>query len=209
MNQLLIFGRGYSGTAIAQAAAAAGFGVSATTRDGVDQRFASIRPNPAIQSATHLLTTAAPGRQRAIRFWTCISPPSHRRRTCAGSAICPAPWSTATEAAVGSTKIRPPHHRSRAGNAVWTPRTPGRGFAGRCAVDIFRLGRHLRTRTIGVGRPARRPGAADGQGRASVRAHSSGRHSARGCRGDAAGAGRPADACLTLSTMNRPKAPPW
>jgi nucleoside-diphosphate-sugar epimerase len=60
MNQLFIFGLGYSGSAIAAAARAAGFAVTGTTREGLDGsvRFDSARQD--IQSATHLLSTAAP-----------------------------------------------------------------------------------------------------------------------------------------------------
>ncbi len=68
MNNLLIFGFGYSGRAIAQAARAAGFAVTATSRDP-----AALPPEPgvsiihfeeaedALDAATHLVATAAPG----------------------------------------------------------------------------------------------------------------------------------------------------
>ncbi len=64
---LLIFGRGYSGSAVAEAALAAGFSVCATSRDP-----AGLRPMPgvrmvrfndaaaALEVATHVLATAAP-----------------------------------------------------------------------------------------------------------------------------------------------------
>ena len=64
---LLIFGRGYSGSAVAQAAVAAGFGVSATSRDpdrlaplaGVRMlRFEDAAEEVGV--ATHVLATAAP-----------------------------------------------------------------------------------------------------------------------------------------------------
>jgi nucleoside-diphosphate-sugar epimerase len=60
MNRLLIFGRGYCGSAIADAAKAAGFEVTATTRAGLDQSIRFDLAESAVQSATHLLTTAAP-----------------------------------------------------------------------------------------------------------------------------------------------------
>ncbi|WP_428486518.1 SDR family NAD(P)-dependent oxidoreductase [Rhodopila sp.] len=60
MNQLLIFGRGYSGTAIADAAQAAGFAVTATTRAGETGTIRFDAADAAIRSATHLLTTAGP-----------------------------------------------------------------------------------------------------------------------------------------------------
>jgi nucleoside-diphosphate-sugar epimerase len=60
MNRLLIFGLGYCGSAIASEAVSAGFQVAGTTRAGLD---GSIRFNSAhgvLQSATHILTSAAP-----------------------------------------------------------------------------------------------------------------------------------------------------
>jgi nucleoside-diphosphate-sugar epimerase len=65
MNRLLIFGLGYSGSAIANRARAAGFDVTGTTRDGTarDGTDGTIRFDAAgteIESATHLLTTAGP-----------------------------------------------------------------------------------------------------------------------------------------------------
>jgi nucleoside-diphosphate-sugar epimerase len=60
MNQLLIFGLGYSGSAIAQAARPAGFAVLGTTRAGTSGSIRFDEAEPAIQVATHLLTTASP-----------------------------------------------------------------------------------------------------------------------------------------------------
>jgi nucleoside-diphosphate-sugar epimerase len=60
MNQLLVFGLGYTGSAIADAARSAGFLVAGTTRAGLDQSLRFDQAAHAIQSATHLLTTAAP-----------------------------------------------------------------------------------------------------------------------------------------------------
>jgi nucleoside-diphosphate-sugar epimerase len=57
MNRLLIFGLGYSGTAIARAAEAAGFAVSGTTRAGVPGSIAFDAAEPAILEATHLVST--------------------------------------------------------------------------------------------------------------------------------------------------------
>lgn len=61
MTRLLIFGLGYCGSAIAQAAEAVGFSVAGTRRGGVESAIAFDAAEPAIRSATHLLTTAAPG----------------------------------------------------------------------------------------------------------------------------------------------------
>jgi nucleoside-diphosphate-sugar epimerase len=68
LPDLLIFGCGYSGTAIARAALEAGFTVTVTSRDPATKTVApGIRIIPfddaagAIAKATHLLATAAPG----------------------------------------------------------------------------------------------------------------------------------------------------
>jgi nucleoside-diphosphate-sugar epimerase len=58
MNRLLIFGLGYSGTAIAKAAAAAGFTVTGTTRAGKSGSIPFDAAEAAIASATHLVSTA-------------------------------------------------------------------------------------------------------------------------------------------------------
>lgn len=60
MSRLLIFGLGYSGSAIAMAARSAGYSVTGTTRAGADGSIAFDQAEDAIRSATHLLTTAAP-----------------------------------------------------------------------------------------------------------------------------------------------------
>jgi nucleoside-diphosphate-sugar epimerase len=60
MNRLLIFGLGYTGTAIAQAAAKASFSVTGTTRAGTTGSIPFDTAETAIASATHLLTAAAP-----------------------------------------------------------------------------------------------------------------------------------------------------
>jgi nucleoside-diphosphate-sugar epimerase len=60
MNQMLIFGLGYSGSAIARAARPAGFAVTGTTRAGTGGSVRFDAADAAIQSATHLLTTAGP-----------------------------------------------------------------------------------------------------------------------------------------------------
>jgi nucleoside-diphosphate-sugar epimerase len=60
MNRLLIFGLGYSGSAIANGARAAGFDVTGTTRDGTDGTIRFGAAGTEIESATHLLTTAGP-----------------------------------------------------------------------------------------------------------------------------------------------------
>lgn len=65
MSSLLIFGLGYSGRAIAKAAVAAGWQVSATTRGETAPEPGVVllpfsKAAPAIATATHILSTAAP-----------------------------------------------------------------------------------------------------------------------------------------------------
>ncbi|HEY4044088.1 MAG TPA: SDR family oxidoreductase, partial [Rhodopila sp.] len=60
MNRLLIFGRGYSGSAVACLALAAGFAVEGTTRAGLDGSVRFDAADAAVQSATHLLSTVGP-----------------------------------------------------------------------------------------------------------------------------------------------------
>ena len=67
MSDLLIFGFGYSGTAVARAAREAGFAVTVTSRDAAAKtpppgvRLIPFEDaEPAIATATHLLVTAAP-----------------------------------------------------------------------------------------------------------------------------------------------------
>jgi nucleoside-diphosphate-sugar epimerase len=61
MNRLLIFGLGYSGRAVADATRAIGYDVSGTTRQGLERSVRFDDAETAVQSATHLLTTVAPG----------------------------------------------------------------------------------------------------------------------------------------------------
>jgi nucleoside-diphosphate-sugar epimerase len=75
MNRLLIFGLGYSGSAVADAARAAGFEVAGTTRQGLDGSVRFDSAEAAVQSATHLLITIAPpegGEPVLARYGTVI-----------------------------------------------------------------------------------------------------------------------------------------
>lgn len=60
MPNLLIFGLGYSGCAIADAAAEAGFTVSGTSRDAAPGTVPFDAADDVIRAATHILTTVAP-----------------------------------------------------------------------------------------------------------------------------------------------------
>jgi nucleoside-diphosphate-sugar epimerase len=76
VNTLLIFGLGYTGSAIASAARAEGFSAAATTRDGTDGSLRFDAAADAIGAATHLLTTAAPdesGDPVLARYQTAIT----------------------------------------------------------------------------------------------------------------------------------------
>jgi nucleoside-diphosphate-sugar epimerase len=138
LNTLLIFGLGYCGSAIAAAAAVAGFSVAGTTRGGTDGSIRFAAAEAAIGTATHLLTTAGPddaGDPVLERY---------------GAAIAAAPslrWigylsSTVVYGDRGGgwvdedTPAAPSQDRGLrrvAAEAAWTR------FADRCAVDIFRL----------------------------------------------------------------------
>jgi len=138
MNRLLIFGLGYSGSAIADEARVAGFEVTGTTRAGTAGSIPFDTAEPAIQAATHVLCTVGPdqsGDPVLARY---------------ASAIAAAPdlrWI----GYLSSTVV----YGDRGGNWVDedTPvaASQARGqrrvdaedawgrFAGRCAVDIIRL----------------------------------------------------------------------
>jgi nucleoside-diphosphate-sugar epimerase len=137
-NKLLIFGLGYSGRAIADAARLAGFSVAGTTRSGTDGNVPFYAAEAAIQSATHLLTTAGPDE---------IGDPVLARY---GGAIAAAPalrWigylsSTVVYGDRGGdwvdedTPVAPTQARGQRrvdAEDAWSR------FASRCAVDIIRL----------------------------------------------------------------------
>ena len=77
MRHLLIFGLGYTGTAIAIAARMAGFTVTATSRSAADDCISFDRAEPAIAAATHVLVTpppdAAAGDPVLARYATAIA----------------------------------------------------------------------------------------------------------------------------------------
>jgi nucleoside-diphosphate-sugar epimerase len=60
MTSLLIFGLGYCGTAVADAARLAGFTVTGTSRSGASGCISFAHAAPALATATHLLVTVAP-----------------------------------------------------------------------------------------------------------------------------------------------------
>lgn len=144
-QSLLIFGLGYSGSAIALAARDAGITVAGTARDPKSKpeipRVAIVpfdEAEPAIQGATHLLITVAPGeggcpvharyaeaiRAKADLCWIgyCSTTGVYGDRQ--GGVV-----TEATEPAPGSARAR----RRMAAEAAWT------AFAQRCAADLIRL----------------------------------------------------------------------
>ena len=144
LPDLLIFGCGYSGTAVARAARDAGFAVTVTSRDHARKEpVPGIRLIPfddaaaAIAKATHLLTTAAPGEAGdpvLARYADAIRAAEkpaldrlffHHRRL----------WRP--QAAAGSMKTRRQHPVRSARSAAFRPSRRGLTFP--VAVDIFRL----------------------------------------------------------------------
>ena len=151
MNRLLIFGLGYCGRAVADAAA--GYAVTATTRAGARAGAAGTavpfdQAEAAIAAATHILVTAPPVTAPAV-----TAPPGPD----GDPVLCR--YETAIRASSGlrwigylsSTVVygnrdggwvdedtpplptQPRGHRRLAAERVWA------GFASQCAVDIFRL----------------------------------------------------------------------
>jgi nucleoside-diphosphate-sugar epimerase len=128
--RLHVFGLGYCGAAVANAARAAGFVVSASTRDGHDRR--------ALDRATHVLSTVPPDASG--------DPILAQHAT----AIATAPavrWigylsSTAVYGDRGGGWVdedTPPAPTQDRGHRRLAAETAWSGFADRCAVDIFRL----------------------------------------------------------------------
>jgi hypothetical protein len=125
-GRLLIFGLGYTGTAIGLAAAGAGFAVTVTSRQPDAAAPAGINvilfdaADEAIAKATHIVATAAPddGGDPVLA------------RPCDGSATCPRPGSMAIAAAAGWTRrarlprppaAPPPGVRRKKPGKPWAP----------------------------------------------------------------------------------------
>jgi nucleoside-diphosphate-sugar epimerase len=137
-KRLLIFGLGYSGSAVAALAREAGFAVVGTTRAGREGSLAFDRADAEIGRATHILSTVAPDE---------AGDPVLRRyeRTIAAAPALRWVGYLSSTAVYGDraggwvdeeTPVAPSQERGWrrvAAEAAWT------AFAGRCAVDIFRL----------------------------------------------------------------------
>jgi nucleoside-diphosphate-sugar epimerase len=138
LNKLLIFGLGYSGRAIADAARSAGFSVVGTTRSGTDGNVPFDAAEAAIQSATHLLTTAGPdetGDPVLARYSSAIAAaPALRWIGYLSSTVVygdrGGDW-VDEDTPVAPTQTR--GQRRVDAEDAWSH------FAGRCAVDIVRL----------------------------------------------------------------------
>jgi nucleoside-diphosphate-sugar epimerase len=138
MNTLLIFGLGYSGSAIARAARSAGFATTGTTREGTDETVPFEAAEAAIQSATHLLTTAAPdkaGDPVLARYAATIAAaPNLRWIGYLSSTVVYGDRGGAwvdEDTPAAPSQVR--GQRRVEAEATWAQ------FADRCAVDIFRL----------------------------------------------------------------------
>jgi nucleoside-diphosphate-sugar epimerase len=138
MSRLLIFGLGYSGSAVAEAARAAGFDVTGTTRHESDRSVAFDSARPRIQSATHLLITVPPDETR--------DPVLARYETTIKEAAC-LRWigylsSTAVYGDRGGGWVdedTPPAPTQPRGQWRVAAEDGWARFANQCAVDIFRL----------------------------------------------------------------------
>ena len=138
MNTLLIFGLGYTGSAIAQAARSAGFATTGTTRGGTDGTVPFDAAEAAIQAATHLLTTAAPdetGDPVLSRYAAAIAAaPNLRWIGYLSSTVVygnqDGGW---VDEDTPATPSQPRGQRRTEAEAAWTR------HANKCAVDIFRL----------------------------------------------------------------------
>lgn len=138
-GRLLVFGLGYSGAAIAQAARAAGFRVVGTSRGGAPGAVPFEAAAAAIQDATHVLTTAAPdaaGDPVLARYEAVIEGAAGVRWV--GYLSSTVVYGDRGGGWVAEdTKVAPSQPRGQvrvAAEAAW-----GR-FGDQCAVDVFRLG---------------------------------------------------------------------
>lgn len=136
MNHLLIFGLGYSGTAIAKAAT--GFAVTATTRAAVPGSIPFDAADEAIRQATHIVSTAGPdeyGDPVLRRYAGAIAAAPHLRWI--GYLSSTVVYGNRDGAWVDEDTVIAPsqgrgQRRAEAEDAWAT-------HADRCAVDIFRL----------------------------------------------------------------------
>ena len=142
---LLIFGLGYTGTAIAAASAAAGWRVIATSRTPEGKRppsgvelVAFDAAAPAIAVATHILETAAPdaaGDPALARYGTELAAAPHLRW--AGMLSTTGVYGDRDGAWVDETT--PPAPTGPRGAKRWEAEQQWSAAFARCAVDLFRV----------------------------------------------------------------------
>ena len=138
MTRLLVFGLGYTGTAIADSARSAGFSTAGTTRAGLNESIRFDAADPTIQAATHLLTTAAPdefGDPVLARYAAAIAAAPHLRWIGYLSSTVvygdhDGGW---VDEDTPASPSQPRGRRRLAAEDAWAR------FADRRAVDIFRL----------------------------------------------------------------------
>ena len=138
MRRLLIFGLGYTGAAIAAEARAAGFAVVATSRSSAPGCIAFDAADAEVRAATHIVTTAAPdaaGDPVLARYAQAIdAAPALRWIGYLSSTVVygnrDGGW---VDEDTPPNPTQPRGHRRVAAENAWS------AFAGKVAVDIFRL----------------------------------------------------------------------
>ncbi len=138
MSRLLIFGLGYSGSAIADAARIAGFDVTGTTRAGTAGSIPFDTAKPAIHGATHVLCTAGPdqsGDPVLARYAAAIdaAPDLHWIGYLSSTVVYGDRGGAWVDEDTPVAASQPRGQRRVDAEDAWSR------FAGRCAVDIFRL----------------------------------------------------------------------
>ena len=136
--RLLIFGLGYTGSAIRQAAAAAGFSVTGTSRGGAEGATPFDAAEAAIGSATHLLSTAAPdasGDPVLARYASAIAsaPGLHWVGYLSSTGVYGDRGGGWVDEDTPPAPLQPRSQRRVDAEHAWAD------LSGRCAVDIFRL----------------------------------------------------------------------
>jgi nucleoside-diphosphate-sugar epimerase len=139
MTSLLIFGLGYSGSAVATAAQAAGFAVMGTSRSATLGRVGFDQAEPVLATATHVLTTVPPdaaGDPVLARYGASLAAATALRWI--GYLSSTVVYGDRGGDWVDEDTIPAPSqergHRRLAAERAWA------GFGDRIAVEIFRLG---------------------------------------------------------------------
>ena len=137
--RLFIFGLGYCGAAIAAAARSAGASVSATTRGhAANDAVPFDAATDAIANATHILSSVPPdaaGDPVLVRYTAAIAAAPHLRWVgyLSSTVVYGDRGGGWVDEATPPAPSQDRGHRRLAAENAWS------AFAGRCAVDIFRL----------------------------------------------------------------------